>query len=105
MANWYALCDVFALPSRSDSFGIVQVEAMLSGTPVVATDIPGGRVPVRKTGMGLLVRPQDERALADGLVEVLKNRSPYVKSRATILSVFDLERTLDEYEQLLQSLI
>jgi len=105
MANWYALCDVFALPSRSDSFGIVQVEAMLSGTPVVATDIPGGRVPVQETGMGLLVRPQDERALADGLVEVLKNRAPYVKNRAAILSVFNLELTLDQYEQLLQSLI
>ena len=105
MANWYALCDVFALPSRSDSFGIVQVEAMLSGTPVVATDIPGGRVPVQETGMGLLVRPQDERALADGLVEVLKNRAPYVKNRAAIRSVFNLERTLDQYELLLQSLI
>ncbi len=62
-------------------------------------------MPVLVTQMGLLVRPQDERALADGLAEVLMNREKYVKSRQEIEPVFSLEKTIDEYEQLLQSLI
>lgn len=105
VANFYAMCDVLALPSRTDCFPMVQVEAMLCGTPTVATDIPGLRVPVRMTGMGRLVRPQDERALADGLVEVLQNRQHYVKNRAEIAALFHLEKTIDAYERLFQSLV
>lgn len=104
LANFYAMCDVFALPSRTDCFPSVQIEAMLSGTPVVANNIPGAREVVRVTGMGKLVQPRDEHALADGLVEVLCSRAAYTKSRADIRQVFDTERTLDQYEHLLTSL-
>lgn len=105
VANFYAMCDVLALPSRTDCFPMVQVEAMMCGTPVVATDIPGLRVPVQLTGMGRLVRPQDEQALAEGIVDVLNHRQHYYRSRQEIEAVFKLQKTLDEYERLLQSLI
>jgi len=104
VANFYAMCDVLALPSRTDCFPMVQVEAMLCGTPTVVTDIPGLRVPVQLTGMGRLVRPQDERALAEGLLEVLQDRQHYIRSRDDIAALFDLERTIDTYEELFQSL-
>ncbi len=105
VANFYAMCDVLALPSRTDCFPMVQVEAMLCGTPTVVTDIPGLRVPVMLTGMGRLVRPQDERSLAEGLVDVLRNRQQYVKGREDIAALFDLERTIDAYESLFRSLV
>ena len=104
IANFYAMCDTLALPSRTDCFPMVQAEAMLCGTPAVATDIPGLRVPVRLTGMGRLVKPRDERALADGLIDVLTHRERYTKSREEIESVFSLERTIDQYERLFESL-
>ena len=66
MADFYAMCDVFVLPSRTDCFAIVQVEALLSGTPLVTSDIPGAREVVRVTGAGTLVPPGDSPALADG---------------------------------------
>jgi glycosyltransferase involved in cell wall biosynthesis len=59
---------------------------------------------VQLTKMGLLVNPQDERALADGLVEVLTHRERYAKSREEIRAVFCTEKTLDTYEQLLMGL-
>lgn len=105
VANFYAMCDVLALPSRTDCFPMVQVEAMLCGTPTVATDIPGLRVPIRLTKMGRLVKPQDERALAEGIVEVLTNREEYLRNREEIAAIFDLEKTIDKYEQLFQSLV
>ncbi len=52
MANFYAACDVLVMPSDTECFALVQVEAMLCGTPVMMTDTPGGRVPVTETGMG-----------------------------------------------------
>lgn len=102
LANFYAMCDVFALPSRTDCFPSVQIEAMLSGTPVVATNIPGAREVVRVTGMGRLVTPDDPQALAQGLSEVLQNRDAYLKTRARIRQVFNTNKTLDAYERLLR---
>jgi glycosyltransferase involved in cell wall biosynthesis len=101
LANFYGMCDVFALPSRTDALALVQVEAMLCGTPVVATDIPGARTAVRATGMGRLVPPRDEAALAGGLLDVLANRNSYVRPRSAIAAVYSAERSLDEYERAL----
>jgi glycosyltransferase involved in cell wall biosynthesis len=100
LANFYALCDAFALPSRSECFGTTQVEAMLAGTPVVATDIPGGRDAVRTTGMGLLVEPESPRALAAALAEVLADPARHRRPEA-VGATFDESRSLDEYESLL----
>ncbi len=101
MADFYAMCDVFALPSRTDCLASVQVEAMLSGTPVVATDIPGAREVVRVTGMGRLVAPRDARALAEGLVEVLLHPEPYRCPYEHIAGIFDTARSIADYEALL----
>jgi len=105
MANFYAMCDVVALPSRTDCFPSVQVEAMLSGTPVVATDIPGAREVVRVTGMGRLVTPREPAALAEGLIEVLRNREAYLKPTEQIRRTFDPDVSIRSYEALLESLL
>ncbi len=101
LADFYAMCDAFALPSRTDCFPSVQVEAMLCGSPVVASDIPGARVPVGLTGMGLLVPPEDPVALADGVCAVLAERERFRRSREEIERRFSLARCLDDYEALL----
>ncbi|HKC23959.1 MAG TPA: glycosyltransferase family 4 protein, partial [Thermoanaerobaculia bacterium] len=88
MARFYAMCDVFALPSRSDMLALVQVEALLSGTPVVASDIPGARVAVRETGYGRLAPADDPRGLADALGAVLTNRERHAPRRERIEALF-----------------
>ena len=103
MANFYGMCDVLALPSRTDMFGIVQLEAMLCGTPVVAANIPGARVVVAETGCGRLVKPGNPEALAAGLVDVLRNPAQYQPVRHTIRTIFDTAATIDAYEQVLEA--
>lgn len=100
MANFYAACDVLALPSDGECFGLVQVEAMLCGTPVVMADTPGGRVPVTVTGMGRITPRGDADALARNLLEVIDRRDSYVKPREAIERAFPMQATVDAYERL-----
>ena len=106
MADFYAACDLLVLPSinSTESFGLVQVEAMLCGTPVVASNLPGVRQPVRMTGMGEIVPIRDSKALAEAVLKVLRNRQAYVKPRAVIEETFSMERTLAAYEELFEKL-
>ncbi len=99
MANFYAACDVLVLPSDTECFALVQVEAMLCGTPVVTTGIPGGRVPVRETGMGKLARKGDAQSIGEALVDVLDHPDTYRKPRALIEQKFSFQDTVDRYEQ------
>lgn len=67
----YEACDAFCLPSvdRAEAFGMVLLEAMRAGKPVIASDIPGSGVGsvVARDRTGLLVPPRDAAALAGAL--------------------------------------
>ncbi len=100
MADFYAACDLLVLPSDTECFALVQVEAMLCGTPVVMTDTPGGRVPVQLTGMGKIVPRDDWQALGEAIVEILSDRSRFVKPEEEIRRHFSVEETMARYEEL-----
>jgi phosphatidylinositol alpha-mannosyltransferase len=69
---YHAACEVFCAPATGrESFGIVLVEAMAAGLPVVASDIPGYREVARDGVEGILVPPRDPGALAGALDRVL----------------------------------
>jgi len=71
-ARYYASADVYCSPATGrESFGIVLVEAMASGTPIVASAIPGFQGVIKNGETGILVEPKDEHSLAVGLVRAL----------------------------------
>ncbi len=68
---------VVASTNSTEAFGMVQVEAMLEGTPVVATDLPGVRVPIQTTGMGEIAKIADSEDLAKKIISVLNKDKSY----------------------------
>jgi len=107
LAAFYAICDVFVLPSvnSTESFGMVQVEAAICGTPSVASDLPGVREATRLTGMGLTATPRDSRALAKAICEVLSHPEAYTRQRGQIVKQFSPASIAARYELLFEHLL
>lgn len=112
LAAWYRAADVFCLPSvaRSEAYGLVQLEAHASGTPVVSTDLPTGVPWVNQSGdTGLVVPPGDVAALASALRELLADDALRTamgeRARQRALAEFTVtamvERTLAVYDEVL----
>jgi phosphatidylinositol alpha-mannosyltransferase len=73
LARYYQHSHVLCAPSTgSESFGMVLLEAMATGTPIVASDIEGYRNVVTHQAEGLLVPPKDTSALAEALIHLLQ---------------------------------
>lgn len=103
MGSFYSLLDVLVLPSinSTESFGMVQVEAMMMGVPVVVTDLPGVRIPIVKTGMGIIVSVKNSQKLAEAVIKILLNRKKYIKNKEFITEEFSFEKTIEFYQKLL----
>lgn len=108
LPRYYRSCHLFCAPSIGcESFGLVLLEAMAAGTPVVATDIRGYRAVLAGGRAGKLVPPGDAKALAAAIVQLL--RDPAQQEELTLrgkkeVQAYDwhqvTERILQYYRQL-----
>ncbi len=106
----YGACDIFVMSSvmKTEAFGIVQIEAMSCGKPIVATKIPESGVSwVNAHGeSGLNVEPSDPKALAEAIMSICEDENAYhkyslgAKNRffATFVSSNMINKILDIYE-------
>ncbi|MFZ5376692.1 MAG: glycosyltransferase family 4 protein [Patescibacteria group bacterium] len=105
LGAFYRVIDLLALTSinQTEAFGMVQVESILSGTPVVASDLPGVKQPIELLQMGRLVKPRSIDEIVNAIQEILKNKHRFVaqdKFRENSKD-FDPQKVFKFYEKVL----
>jgi len=73
--NIYAQCDIFVMPSLIEAFGVVFLEAMAAGLPVIGTRVGGIPEIIRDGINGILVEPGKPNELGSAIIKVLKDRT------------------------------
>lgn len=105
LGAFYKNIDVLVLPSinKTEAMGMVQLEAMLLGTPVVVSNLPGVRQPVLRTKMGEIAAIGDARDLAANITKVLAATQKYCSrgNRQTAQRLYGSGKTAELIEQLL----
>ena len=110
LPRYYRTCHVFCAPSTGfESFGIILLEAMAAGKPIVASNIAGYRSVLEDGEEGLLVQPEDEQGLAETLIRLLKDSALRGRmghkgqAKATVYSWQKVaQQVLDYYRELLE---
>jgi rhamnosyl/mannosyltransferase len=109
---YYRASDVFVLPSvaKTEAFGVVQVEAMAAGLPVVSTNLPTGVPWVNQDGLtGLVVEPGDAGALAGAIGALLGDadfRSRLARQAAARAeALFSRQRMIDRFRDVIETTI
>jgi rhamnosyl/mannosyltransferase len=111
LGDYYRAADLFVLPSiaPTEAFGIVQLEAMAHGLPVINTDLPTG-VPFvsQDEKTGLTVPPKDPDALAAALNQLIDDkeyRHRLGRNAAKRATAFTKEKMVDQYETLYEEIL
>ncbi len=104
-----AAADVVVCPSDFESYGKVNLEAMACGKPVVSTNRGGPAETVLDGKTGYLVKPGDTKALAERVIDLLKNPAEQarlgVNGRQQVLTTFSLATSTQHYVTLFETLI
>lgn len=98
------IMDVFTLPSLHEGISITLLEAMASGTPVIATDVGGNSEVVINGETGILIPPNDPIRLAEAINDIIKDKNKatlYAQAaKVQIKNKFSLEKMVEKYENL-----
>jgi glycosyltransferase involved in cell wall biosynthesis len=109
LCNYYNLCDVFAMPSKLEGFGIVYLEALACGKPTLGGNQDGAIDALCQGKLGALVDPDDVGAIAQTLIQILQGTYPNLLMyqpealRQTVINTFGFDAFRQKLGELMQN--
>jgi phosphatidylinositol alpha-1,6-mannosyltransferase len=109
LPSYYNLCDVFAMPSKGEGFGIVYLEALASGKPTLGGNQDGAIDALCNGQLGALIDPDNINEIAQTLTQILQGKYPHPliyqpeKLRQRTLEIFGFQRFQNTVSQLLSN--
>ena len=107
LAAFYPNLNVLVVPSlnSTETFGFVQIEAMMNGVPCVASNLPGVRQPVRMTSMGKVIPIGDASALATAVLEIFDDPDKFQGDPEKVIHTFHPDTNAAAFEKLFAELL
>jgi glycosyltransferase involved in cell wall biosynthesis len=97
----FALADIYVMPSVKEGFGIVFVEAMYYGTPVIAGNADGSTDALLQGKLGLLIEPDKPKAITEAIQKIIENRKAYEPNHELLMDNFGYENYKRRLEEML----
>ena len=109
MAHLFSAMDVFVYPAYAEAFGLVLIEAMAMGLPVVSSNCDGVPEIVEDGKTGRLISSRNSKALTEAVLQMLddsKQLENYGRAgRERVFEVFDFRKVVTRNEELYKKLI
>jgi glycosyltransferase involved in cell wall biosynthesis len=105
----YLACDIFVLPSFEEGQGVVLLEAMASGKPLIGSKVGGIPMQIKEEWNGFLVEPGDVRQLVERILYLVENEGERIRmgenSRKLAKEKFDWERISERYLKVYEEIV
>ena len=103
LAAHFDLADVYIMPSTGEGFGIVFIEALFYGKPVIAGNVDGSVDALANGEFGLLVNPDSNEEIVTAIKEILANRETYLPEEKRVMERFGYENYKNNWQKILYS--
>ena len=104
LEDHFALSDMYVMPSRKEGFGIVFIEAMYYGLPVMAGNIDGSADALLDGELGQLVDPDNVAEIATAIANVVENKDSFIPDRNLLMQHFSYEAYKEKLEMIIRNL-
>jgi len=101
IAAHFQLADLYVMPSKFEGFGIVFIEALYYGKPVIAGNKDGSADALCNGKLGMLVNPDETEEITSAIAQVLKNKNAFIPDHQEVIARFSFEKYKENLEALL----
>jgi len=88
LAAHYSIADLYIMPSKKEGFGIVFIEAMYYGKPVIAGNKDGSVDALDNGKFGLLINPDDKQEITNAIIKVISNKTAFIPNLQEVMAKF-----------------